>query len=81
MSNETKFERRVTQTTVVPVGEAIFSEWAVSVSICDESAGEFIVVGQEDGSLRIDPREWPVIRDAINEMVGMCRDVNPDSAT
>jgi hypothetical protein len=77
MSTETKFERRVTQTTVVPVGEAIFSEWAVSVSICDESAGEFIVVGQQEGSLRIDPHEWPAIRDAIDEMVGMCRDAKP----
>ncbi len=74
MSTETKFERRVTQITVVPVGEPVFSERAVSVQISDEAAGEFIVVGQDDGSLHIDPHEWPAIRNAIEEMVGMCRD-------
>ena len=76
MSTETKFERRVTQISVMPAGKGILSEYATCVHISDEGAGEFVVVGREAESLHIDPHEWPAIRDAINEMVGMCRDVN-----
>lgn len=63
---------RVTQLTVVPEGKAIFDELATQVEIQDEGAGEFVVVKQTssaNGEIRIDPAEWPIVRDAINRMV------------
>lgn len=74
MSTETKFERRVTQTTVVPVGEPLFSEQSTRVEIQGETDGEFVVVEQDKGQIAINPDEWPAIRDAIDDMVWRCRD-------
>ena len=38
------YETRVTQLTVAPEGEAIFSEAATTITIDDEAAGEFVKV-------------------------------------
>ena len=60
---------------VVPDGESVFaSERATRVSIDDEDAGEFVEVHQDgrDG-IQIDPDEWPVLREAIDRMIGECR--------
>jgi hypothetical protein len=70
--------KRITQITVVPDGEPIFSERAVTISIRDEAAGEFVVVKQltdDPQELSIDPEEWPALREAIDEMIKECREV------
>jgi hypothetical protein len=43
------------------------------VEIVDEGGGEFVVVKQTTGELRIDPGEWPTIRKAINRLIKECR--------
>lgn len=70
---------RTLSVVVAPEGEPIYSERAFVVSIEDEAAGEFVsVTSQEDSGgherrIRIDPGEWPELRDAIDSMVSNCR--------
>lgn len=69
-------QSRITQITVCPPHEPLFSEMATTVQITDEAAGEFVEVSQTGpglGKLWINPEEWPAIRKAINRMIRQCR--------
>lgn len=70
-------EIRTTQIHVVPPGEPLYSEMATTVSVTDESGGEFVEVEQSGrgdlGKIMIEPNEWPALRDAIDQMIGECR--------
>ena len=73
-----KYEKRVTKLTVLPEGERIFSEAATDVVIQDEASGEFVEVIQSDdnaamGTIKIMREEWPILREAIDEMIAECR--------
>ncbi len=72
---EIKYETRTTKIVVVPEGEPIFGDLATSIEIEAESETyEFVVINQSSSSgTRIEPREWPVIRAAIDEMIARCR--------
>lgn len=74
----TKYTQRVTQIMVAPDGEPIFAEMAITVTIEDEAAGEFVFVEQygrdEPGKIAISPEEWPALRAAINRMIKECRE-------
>lgn len=70
---------RITQLTIAPEGEPIFSEKAFAVQIEDDAGGEFLSVHCHDdqcksGEIRIDPSEWPALREAINRMVKECKE-------
>lgn len=70
---------RITQLTIAPEGEPIFSEKAFVVQIEDDAGGEFLSVRCHDdqcksGEIRIDPAEWPALREAINRMVKECKE-------
>ena len=70
-------QSRITQITVCPPNEPIFSEMATTVQIRDEAAGEFLEVSQNfegAGKIFINPEEWPAIRRAINRLIRQCRD-------
>lgn len=71
------YETRITQLTVAPAKEPIFSEMATTVTLEDEAAGEYVVVEQlvrdAPGKIAIVPDEWPVLRDAIDRMIQECR--------
>lgn len=72
-------QSRITQITVCPPHEPLFSEMATTVQITDEAAGEFVEVSQTDfkpGKIRISPEDWPAIRKAINRMIRQCRDAS-----
>lgn len=64
-----KYTTRCTAITVLPEGDKVFSEMATEISIVDEGGGEFIEVTQLGGTIRVDPKEWPAIRSAINRMM------------
>lgn len=64
---------RVTRLHVLPEGEPLFSEQAFTVEIDDEAGGEFVVVSDCDGKIRLSPEEWPALCRAINQMVKECR--------
>ena len=70
-----KYTSRITQITVLPVGEPIFSEKATVISIDDESGGEFITVKQQmdygsekDQTVAFDPDEWEEVKGVIDQM-------------
>lgn len=68
------YEIRLAALIVMPErGGRLFDETATRVSIEDEAGGEFIVIEQEAGKIRIDPDEWAKIREAVDRMVGECR--------
>ena len=58
---------------VKSVDQPIFSELATTVTRVDEGAGMFVEVEQSGrtdlGKIAIDPAEWPVLRQAIDEML------------
>lgn len=64
---------RVTRLHVLPKGEPMFSERAFTVEIDDEAGGEFVVVSDCEGKIRLNAEEWPALRRAINQMVKECR--------
>jgi hypothetical protein len=70
--SNTKMVKRVRTIIIHPEGKLIFDEMATTIEIDDEAAGEFVVVRQDDKAISINPEEWPVIRDAIAEMVSAC---------
>ena len=64
---------RVTRLHVVPEAEPLFSEQAYTVEIDDEGGGEFIIVSDFAEKIRINAKEWPALREAIDRMVKECR--------
>ena len=70
-----KYTSRITQITVLPVGEPIFSDKATVVSLDDESGGEFITVKQQmdttaemNQTVAFDPDEWEEVKGVIDQM-------------
>lgn len=70
-----KYTSRITQITVLPVGEPIFSERATVVSLDDESGGEYITVKQQmdttaemNQTVAFDPDEWEEVKGVIDQM-------------
>lgn len=71
-------ELRTTEVTLVPKGEPIFNEQAISIKIVDEAAGEFIQLqgtssSDEEMKFQIDPTEWQDLKKAIDMMIKGCR--------
>jgi hypothetical protein len=50
---------------IAPKGETATAKMATIISLCDEGAGEYVTIEQEDGKASFDPDEWPAIRDVI----------------
>lgn len=75
-----KYISRVAAILVCREGDPIFGELVTKIEIDDQAAGEFIKVVQERGGekerqeIEIDREEWPIIRDAINKLVGSLQD-------
>lgn len=72
-------ETRVMEIILVPPGEPAFHEMATRISIHDEAGGEFVRIRQQTekakpGEIEIDPKEWPVLREAIDRMIADCRE-------
>lgn len=70
----TEYRPIVTQVTIVPAGQTLNDERATRVDLCDEGAGAFVTVEQDNGMVRIDPEEWPALRDAIETMMARAKD-------
>lgn len=64
---------RITQLTVTPPGAQIYDESAFRVTIDDEGAGEFVIVYDGNGEIRIDPGQWEALLDAIDTLVKACK--------
>ena len=65
---------RTTRLTIGREGAGIHDETAISVTIDDEGAGEFLVIqsntdGLEPGELRFDSDEWPHLVAAVKRLL------------
>ena len=73
------YETRVTQMTVLPKTEPIFSEMATQVTIVDQAGGEYVEVKQQGrtdlGKIAINPEDWPMLKRAIDTLIAECREV------
>jgi hypothetical protein len=70
------YETLVCEVRIVPKGKAIFEDTAVIIRREDHAAGEFITISGPEGEtfVPIDRLEWPVVRNAIDKMVGELRE-------
>ena len=75
----TDYVMRYTACVVAPQDEPMFSEKATTVSIADESAGEFVQITQQGGSTELrgiavnDMEEWKAIASAVEIMLKACK--------
>jgi hypothetical protein len=71
------YETRTLKIAVMQENEPIFDNSVTEIKIADEATGEFVEVSQcnddNEGKIKIDPTEWPHIREAINKMIKECR--------
>lgn len=74
------YETRATSWHVLPKGKGILDELVTTISIDDESGGEFVTVAQmampDSRKVGFTPEEWPVIRSAIDHAISQCRAEN-----
>jgi hypothetical protein len=73
-----EYETRALKIMVLPKGETIFYEHATQIEIVDDASGEYVKVSQhndhaENGQICIDPDQWPMLSDAITDMISECR--------
>jgi hypothetical protein len=63
--------QRITQITVLPEGEAIFSEMAIEITIRDEAAGEYVSLKalNDEGEIAIEPDNWEAIKATVDQMI------------
>lgn len=65
-------EIRILSKIVLPKGKPIFSESAITCSIEDDAAGEYIKLtscSDSGGEICLDLHEWPIIKEMIDSMV------------
>lgn len=80
--NYGEIETRVLKVVVLPLNEPLFSKRATEIEITDAAGGEYVIIRQDDiegeerQKVAFDKLEWPAIRNAIDLMIGMCRDHN-----
>jgi hypothetical protein len=79
-----KYETITYSIMVKPVGEPIFSEQGTKISLEDEAAGAFVSVeqhgGPAPGKILLIDLEWPMIRDAIDRLMVVCKKLEEDES-
>jgi hypothetical protein len=69
---------RMIKVMVATEGANLFDLGVFFVEIDDEAGGEFVKVKQNleppDSGIEIDPKDWPKLRAAIDDMVKFCRE-------
>ena len=71
-----EYETRTIKVLVGVKGEPSYNELGFVIEITDEGGGEFVEVSPttEPGKIRIDSASWPALRDAIERLLGECRE-------
>lgn len=65
--------KRITQITVYPDSEHASSDHATIITLVDGVGADYVAVNQRDQEICIDPSEWPEIRSAINQLLGITK--------
>ena len=68
--------------TVGAFDEPVHSDALTSVEIIDEGQGEFVQISQcdedrADEKIKISPKEWPELMNAIDQAIKMCKEAKP----
>ena len=66
-------ETRTLKVAILASGEPIFAENCITVEIVDEAAGEYVEIEQDGSKIHVSPEEWPMLRSALDQMIGSCR--------
>ena len=81
-----KYTSRITQMTVLPAGEPIFSEKATVITIEDMAGGEYIQVKQQmdissdtSQTVAFDPEEWEEVKGVIDQMFKDIKDYQDET--
>jgi len=81
-----KYTSRITQMTVLPAGEPIFSEKATVITIEDMAGGEYIQVKQQmdissdtSQTVAFDPEEWDEVKGVIDQMFKDIKDYQDET--
>ena len=69
----------ITRTIAVMIcreSEGILDEYGTIIRIANEGAGEFITLEPaiSTNTIGVSKKEWPVLQDAIEKLLGECRD-------
>jgi hypothetical protein len=72
-----KYDTVVTELVIKPVDDSILSDQSITVKIFDGGAGPYVVLirvdeNHESNEVGIDREEWPMVRTAINRLMGVC---------
>jgi hypothetical protein len=72
-----KYDTMVTELVIKPEKESIISGQAIVVKVVDGGAGPYVVLirvdeNHESNEVSIDRDEWPMVRTAINRLMGVC---------
>jgi hypothetical protein len=69
---------RIVKVMVAPEGANLFDLGVIFLEIDDESGGEYVKVTQNvrdgDAEITIEPKEWPQLRAAIDDVMKFCRE-------
>jgi len=69
---------RIVKVMVAPEGANLFDLGVFFFEIDDESGGEYVKVTQNvahgDSEIAIEPKEWPQLRAAIDDVMKFCRE-------
>ena len=65
-------QTQVIAVSIRPAGESMYSEMATTVRLDDEGGGQYVVIEQDGHPVKINPDEWPLLRDEIASAVGRC---------
>lgn len=72
----TKANIRITQLSVLPPGEPLFSEQCTQITIVDEAAGEYLEIEQKachvdikHQKIDVTPEEWPSLKEAVEQLI------------
>lgn len=69
----TGYVQRTTGIAVMQTGDSPFNETATRIRVTDDGAGEYVVIEQDEGSVKVAPEDWPTIRDAVDRLIAEAR--------
>lgn len=78
-----KYHAITARIIVKPVGDSIFENTVTAIELDDEGAGPFVRISQpgaehEGKCIAIDGPEWPLIRDAIQQLMNVAQGLDAD---
>lgn len=65
----TEYETLLTSVTIKPKGGTLYCDGATEIGLDEDDGERFVTVRQKYNAIDIYPRDWQMMRDAIDEMI------------